>query len=362
MKKSYLKLLCTALSLIVLLSACSGGAASVSPTPDQSLSNELILPSTLAPSEPSISEFPVTVTDHLGREVTIEVQPERLVSGYYITTSLVIALGLADRLVGVEARAERFPVYSLAAPDILELPNVGSAKEFDLEGCAALRPDLVILPVRLSNAISALEDLGIAVIGVDPEDKMRMLETIELVSAATGSQTEGARLSDYIAEKSSELSDLTSGLERPEVYFAGNSAYLSTAGSRMYQHSLIEAAGAENVAAGIEDTYWAEISYEQLIAWNPEIVIIAPGAEYSLEELISDPALADLDAVKNNRVYRMPSQTECWDAPLPSSVLGSLWLASILHAEVYSPDDFTADYNGFYGEFYDIVVDAGLEK
>ena len=89
--------------------------------------------------------YPVTLTDQAGREVTIEEEPAKLVSGYYISTSLLIALGLEDRLVGIEAKADTRPVYQLSAPELLELPSVGTAKEFDLEGCAALEPDLVLI-------------------------------------------------------------------------------------------------------------------------------------------------------------------------------------------------------------------------
>ena len=84
-----------------------------------------------------VTEYPVTVTDQAGRDVTIEAQPTRLVSGYYISTSALIALGLQDSLVGIEAKAASRPIYQLSAPQLLELPSVGSAKEFDLEGCAA---------------------------------------------------------------------------------------------------------------------------------------------------------------------------------------------------------------------------------
>ena len=51
--------------------------------------------------------YPVTITDHLGREVTIEKQPESFVSGYYISTSLMIALGLDDQLVALRQRPTR---------------------------------------------------------------------------------------------------------------------------------------------------------------------------------------------------------------------------------------------------------------
>src|SRR5699024_12794310 len=106
---------------------------------------------TAQPDGASETSYPVTVTDQAGRQVTIESQPETLVSGYYITTSLLIALGLQDELVGIEAKADTRPIYALSAPELLELPSVGTAKEFDLWGCAALAPDLVILPLKLES-------------------------------------------------------------------------------------------------------------------------------------------------------------------------------------------------------------------
>jgi len=128
--------------------------------------------------------YPLTVTDHAGREVVIEDEPMKLVSGYYISTSAVIALDLHDRLVGIEAKAAKRAIYQLSAPQLIELPSVGSAKEFDLEGCAALEPDLVILPLKLQNAADTLSALGIDVLLVNPEDAEGLAEMIEMIASA----------------------------------------------------------------------------------------------------------------------------------------------------------------------------------
>src|SRR5690554_6023331 len=85
----------------------------------------------------------IKIVDHLGREVVLEEPAENIVSGYYITTSMLIALGLEDSVTGIEAKAESRPIYKLAAPHFLDLPSVGTMKEFDLEGAASLNPDLV---------------------------------------------------------------------------------------------------------------------------------------------------------------------------------------------------------------------------
>ena len=70
------------------------------------------------------SYYPITVTDQAGREVTIENEPQKLVSGYYISSSLLIALDLDEKLVGIEAKADKRPIYSLSAPEVIALPSV----------------------------------------------------------------------------------------------------------------------------------------------------------------------------------------------------------------------------------------------
>ena len=97
--------------------------------------------------------YPLTVTDQLGREVTIESEPQTLASGYYISTSLLIALGLEDQLVGIEAKADTRPIYSLAAPQLLELPNIGTARNSIWNSAPHLIRDLVIVPARLKDSI-----------------------------------------------------------------------------------------------------------------------------------------------------------------------------------------------------------------
>jgi len=313
---------------------------------------------------------PVVITDHLGRQITITKiidqsggqnivsgQVNRIVSGYYITTSLLIALGLEDKIVGVEAKADSRPIYSLAAPQILDLPNVGTAKQFDLEGCLALKPDLVILPVRLKDSIETLEKQGVNVIGVNPEDMDLLKETITIVGQATGTEDRALRLIEYYDEKLNEMAEITRGTTPKKVYLAGNSDMLSTATAKMYQNSLIETAGGINVASDIDDTYWATISYEQLLAYNPDIIIIVPFAEYTREDVLNDPKLKSINAVKNNAVYKMPESFEAWDSPVPSGILGAMWLTSILHEDKYPFDKFREDAAEFYREFYDFEID-----
>ena len=299
------------------------------------------------------------LTDQLGRTVTLEQTPERIVSGYYISSSALIALGLEDKLVGIEAKANKRPIYSLSAPALIDLPNVGTAKEFDLEGCIALNPDLVILPAKLKNAAETLEQLGIPVLLVNPESGEQLEQMIALLGQATGTQERAEELLSFIAGQRENLETLLAEAEKPRVYLAGNSALLSTAGGNMYQSDMMVLAGGENVAAELSDPYWAEISYEQLLAWNPEYIVLASDASYTVEEVLADPNLTDCTAVKNGNVLQLPGDAEAWDSPVPSGILGSVWLAARLHGDLLPEDQAEEIIASFYETFYGFSYGEG---
>lgn len=324
-----------ALSLALSIAACGKGqpdAEAGSPSPE--------------------AHYPITLTDQAGREVTIQKEPQKLVSGYYISTSLLIALDLDEKMAGIEAKAGSRAIYKLSAPDLINLPSVGSAKEFDLEGCAALEPDLVILPIKLSNAAKTLEDLGISVLLVNPEDQELLTEMVHLVAAATNTEERAKKLLDFTSAQEARLNKALADAKAPSVYLAGNSSLLSTAGSAMYQSDMIRLAGGSNAAAEIEDAYWVEVSYEQLLAWNPEYIILASDANYSVEDVLADENLAGCAAVANGNVYQIPGKAEAWDSPVPGGILGAVWLSSVLHPELCPEAERNALIDEYYETFY----------
>ena len=282
------------LLLAVLLLFVNSGCGTSSTMPIQNntetTSVEDTTPSTQEATSTDLSEtaYPVTVTDQAGREVTFTKEPEKIVSGYYIPSSLLIALGLSDKVVGIEAKADTRPIYKMAAPEFLELPNVGTAKEFNLETCASLNPDLVILPLKLKDAAQSLSDLNIPVLLVNPENQEQLEEMITLLSTVTNTKAKADDLISYINEQSDMLASKLASVDKPTVYLAGNSSLLSTAGPSMYQSQMIELAGAVNAAEEITDTYWANISYEQLLSWDPSYIILASDAEYTVEDVLND--------------------------------------------------------------------------
>lgn len=298
----------------------------------------------------------IHLTDQAGRKVILPKPAKKLVSSYYISTAILIALGCEDGLVGIEMKADTRELYKLAAPQLLELPAVGSGKGINVEETAALEPDVVILPLRLQDSVASFEELGIPVLVVNPETQEDFEACVELLGKAAGQSERSEELLNYYHEQMDMAQELTKDLERPKVYLASGGDYLRTATSQMYQNDLIEMAGGENVSSELTDGYWQTVSPEQVLAWNPEHIFAVSYAEYSLEDILSDSSLANVQAVKENKVMTFPSQIEPWDYPTPSSVLGVLWLTSQLHPEVYGEDEFLQEAKSFYEKYFDITV------
>lgn len=178
------------------------------------------------------------------------------------------------------------------------------------------------------------------------------MEMVAMLGDATGTADRAGELAAYIEAQEAALAQLLADADAPTVYLGGNSSLLSTAGQAMYQSDMIVRAGGVNVAAEIEDTYWVDISYEQLLAWDPDYIILASDASYTAEDVLADENLKDCTAVKNGNVYHLPADVESWDSPVPSGFLGSFWMASVLHGDLITEADRDAVINEFYDTFY----------
>lgn len=368
------------LSLVMLLTCLSGctqptqenpAETPVIPAESQPVESEPAEPAAEPESAPSpATVFPLTVTDQFGDSVTLEAPAEKIVSGYYISSSACIALGLADKLVGSEEKTDARPIYQLAAPQLIgTIANVGSAKAFDLEACIAAEPDLVILPQKAKDYAVTLREMEIPTIVVRPENHQDLIEMIQLIASLTGTDDAASRLIGRYDQVLAKLESLTADLDdadKPSVYVCNTSTYMSTAPKDMYQASLVRFAGGINAGDVLEGDSWTDVSYEQILAMNPDVILIPTNnmangqPDYSAEEVMADTQLADVTAVKNGAVYNMPAGLEAWDSPVPSSVLGMLWLLNVLHPERYTLEEFIGEATDFYSTFYGFAMDPSI--
>lgn len=349
--KNFKKITVLFLAVLMLVStvACGNSSATTNNSTTQAATSAFDV---MSQYKDIAVSYPLTITDQAGRTVTFEKAPEKIASSYYISTSLLISLGLSDKLVGIEAKANTRNIYKLSAPSIVNLPNMGTAKEFNTEACVAAAPDVVFLPLKLKNTADKLEELGIKAVVVNPEDQSLLKDCITLAGKITNTAGRAEALNDSIDTFLANTKAAVSGENAPLVYLAGNSSVLSTAGSKMYQDTLLTNAGGKNAASELTDTYWANVSYEQILAWNPDYIVIAADATYSVDDILNDANLAECNAVKNKHVVKLPNTIEAWDSPVPGSFLGSIYIASVLHPDKVTSDYFESCVENFYQNFY----------
>lgn len=361
MKRRILPLCLAAVLMVQLLAACApqGAPETQPPIPSQSAPEQ-------TPAAPVESEAPgpITVVDQAGREVTLDAPAETIVSCYYLVTASLLTLGQKDKIVGVEMKADTRELYRLCAPEFLDLPGVGSGKETNIEAIAALEPDLVLLPQKQLEAAGTLAGLGIPTVVVEPETYESFCALLNMLGTLCGCEDEAGDLISYYDSVAERVTALTADVERPSVYLGGEASYLRTCAGGMYQRELIEMAGGTCVSAEIEGRTWADISAEQLAAWDPEVIFAVQYAAYSLDDLQSDEALAGIRAVADGRLYTIPSEIEAWDYPQPSSILGLLWMTHILHPDLISEEEYLREAEQFYQTYFDLEVtkaQLGLE-
>ncbi len=269
-----------ALLLALVTAACASPAAAppsgsaVQPAPTSGAST--------SPGENTPGAFPVTVTDALGNELTLDAAPERIVSLAPSNTEIVCAVGECDRLVGVTD----FDDYP---PEVAGVDEVVVAAQVDVELVVEAEPDLVLAAgneLTPTAVIEQLEALGLPVLVLYPETLDEVMGDIGLVGRALGREAEAATVVEEMEERIADVVAAVEGAEAPatlyEVFHSEGTTY--TAGEGSFLASLIQLAGGDPVTGDAQGT----LGPEQLVAADPELILLGT-ASY-------DPSLADREA------------------------------------------------------------------
>lgn len=294
-------------------------------------------------------------TDMMGREITVPEEVNRVVTTYKSATQFVLALNAGDKLVGVSVKTDKQPLFVNLQPELAELPQVGSKRNgINLETTLNVNPDLVILYPHRDAAETAekLEEQGVTALIINPESLAQIRETTELLGKVLNKEDQAAEVLKAYAKIDSltaETAELPAE-EKKEIYFA-NSEFTDSVGEGMMQTALIENAGGINPAAELKAGF-ITVSAENIIKWNPELVIVSQYFNGDLDKLTQENKYQNIRAFKNNELYRVPSKLEPWDFPSPSTFIAQLWLAQKAYPAEYQNLDYQKEVNQFYQTLY----------
>lgn len=306
-KRSLSVLFSLAVAGLLLLSACAA-----QPTP------------TL---EPTAS--PIVLKDGLDREITLAAPAQRVVSLAASTTEILFAIGAGDQVVGRDE-------FSNYPEEAASLPTVGgSFGGYNNEAIVALNPDLVLAAgINTPDQVQALEDLGLTVFYLaNPVTMDEMYQSLLTVATLTGRTAETEALIETLKARVAVVAEKVAGLDtRPTVFYELDSTDPSapyTAGAGTFVDTLITMAGGTNVGAAM-DAPWGQLSIEQIVADDPEIILLGDAAYGVTVESVGERAgWESLQAVTNNRIYAF--NDDLVSRPGPRLVDGLETLFGLIH-------------------------------
>lgn len=358
MQKRFVSLFLVLIFLLSLLAGCGTGG---------SKDDEGIVMENITGEENSLEEVEedksgeIEVVDMAGRTIKL---PKTINKVFATgpTGSIMLYTLNPDKMVGwnydLREGEKRFILEKYH-----ELPNLGGAGKnaVNIEEVLKLDPDfLVIMGESVEKSLSDAEELelktGKPTIILD-SNLLKLAESYEVLGKALGEEDRAKILAEYCRQTVDEAQALAKSIpdiQRIGVYYAQGPDGLETEPSGSWHAEVLDLVGGRNVAE-VEvkaDMGRSLVSIEQLIQWNPDLIISwddERGGYYS--GIFEDATWQSIKAVEEKEVYEIPNRPFNWFDRPPSvnRILGIKWLGNLLY-----PDVFDYDIEEVVKEFYSL--------
>lgn len=306
-------------------------------------------------------------TDSGGRRVILPDRVERIFASGG-PASVVVYVMRPDAMIGWPRaiRAEEAP-YLL--PHVRDLPELGMLSgrgdTANVEVVLQTKPDLIVdfgsvRPTYISLADAVQNRTGIPYVLIDGRFEATA-NSLRTLGKILGVPERGEMLARYTEDLFDRLDKTLSGIpesERPRVYLARGPNGLETGLTGSINTEILERAGGRNVAdAGGQRRGIVQISPEQILVWNPDIIVTWDRNFHARIQTGADPVWASVKAVQEGRVYLAPTAPFGWIDRPPSvnRLIGLAWLANLFHGDRF-PFDFRQETRKFYRLFYHVEL------
>lgn len=316
----------------------------------------------------------VKIVDMAGRNITIPSQVNKVYSVSPVGTIFMYTLD-PDKIAGLNYElSEGEKKYTKESFHKLPLlsGNFGHGQTMNKEEVLKVKPDIILnmgdlTQTAISDADKMQEQLGIPVVLVtgdlDKTDK-----AYEFVGKITGTSERAKKLGDYSRKTFTEVKEKAAKIpedKRVRVYYAEGNMGLQTDPKGSVHSELLEVVGGINVAdVKVQQGYGrSEVSMEQLLKWNPEVVITcfdhgaANMTANNYDQIYADPVWSKIKAVQDKKVYQIPYLPNNWfdRPPGVNRIIGIKWLANLLY-----PNEFKLDLKTEVSNFYELFYQRKL--
>ena len=331
-------------------------------------------PSTVAPvDEPGetggvpVQETGEYVTDAMGTKLIVPESGDiKIASSYAVVVPFLAALELSDNVVAINYKSI---FWAEALEGFARAGSVGRGI-VDLEALATFSPDVLIHRANDSRTTNAVTGLGIPVMSIRAENIDEIMSTLDLMGRFFHVEARAEDVKNRMIEKFDKIAKLVENIPKDERYTAimmGGELGV-VAGGDMLQSWMLEHAGAICMASEIEGgntadqiaSAWAHIGMERLFTMNPDVIFTTSSTvlDYSVDEILTDPALSGLEAVKHGRVFQMPAKRDSWDLPGVSCVIGTMWMLHCMYPELLSAEDIQKEIDEYYTFIFGRTFDS----
>ena len=305
-----------------------------------------------------------TVIDNLGRSITVPARIERVLSLQPEITRIIVALGAADRLAGIDHFLRtNDPLFKIIAPGQDRLPLVSMADyNVNMEMVLRLAPEAIFGAPEDRTVVEALQSkTGIPTIALSSQGRFdRLIAEIGLLGSVLDRSERAAEL---IAFFQAGIEAVRTRIReavpqpKPRVYLA----FWGSPTRTPVHYEPVDAAGAVNVAENLLPSFLgtliANVNLETIIAWDPDVILVH--GNYPIHQravttasFLSDGRLASLKAVGAGRVHYTFGFWNWWD---PAEVLFETeYLARLFHPGLFPGFDLESRGNAIFKKFYGV--------
>ncbi|MDD2619681.1 MAG: ABC transporter substrate-binding protein [Syntrophomonadaceae bacterium] len=320
---------------------------------------------------PEKASTTITITDMSGRQVTVPKEIKKVYSAVPIGTVLVYTIDpskLAAKNFKLSELEKKYTTESYHALPVLG--NFIVTNTANEEAIMKLAPDLILYTgiindIWRTKVEEAQKKMGIPIVIVDGNLK-NVPAAYEFLGKLLNEEKRAKKLSNYCRNTLEDAERIAGEMpegEKTKVYYACGKDGLMTYAVGNIHSEIIDLAGGKNVVeTEIGGDYsFSNISLEQLIKWNPQVIVTnkveARGGQESnaglRSRLLENASLSNLEAVKKNQVYEIPCAPFSWFGQPPSAarILGIKWLGNLLYPEKFD-FDIKNEVKDFYKLFY----------
>lgn len=304
-----------------------------------------------------------TVTDIAGTKVDIPEQVTKVATAWDDFSAAVLVCGAADKIVATGNIPGAAPwLYKVFPCMNNALATFGS--NFNIEDLMKNKPDTIFV-YQDSGIKQKLIDSGIPTIQVKVMNFNELKQCMTLTGETLGGDAvkRAAEYNKYFDDKIQMIKDVTSKIpadQKPKVlHLQGTVSPVVVDGTNSTIDDWITTAGGTNAAQGVVGTV-KEVSMEQVIKWDPDIIVLGTsgdnGIHTGIDEIYNDPKWQNISAVKNHRVYVNPNGMYMWDRNTPEEALQIQWAAKTFYPDLFKDLNVVKETENFYKEFFNYTL------